>query len=82
MELPDSWQDWVIAIGQLIFFFALLPSIFSNDKPNRWSSLLTATTLSVFTYTFWTLGLFWGAFNSALVTIAWFVLFFQKRNKI
>jgi len=80
MELPLIWQDWVITIGQLLFFVALLPSVFSEDKPNRWSSLMTAIILATFAYTFWTLGLFWGAFTSTLVTLAWFVLFFQMRS--
>lgn len=78
MELPSTWQDWIIAIGQLLFFIALLPSVFSNDKPNRWSSLMTGSVLLVFTFTFWSLDLFFGAFSSALVSITWFILFFQK----
>jgi len=81
MELPAIWQDWVITIGQLLFFVALLPSIFSQDKPNRWSSLMTGLIMAVFAYTFLTLGLLWSASTSVLVSIAWFTLFFQKLKK-
>jgi hypothetical protein len=80
MELPTIWQDWVIAVGQLILFVALLPSIFSDDKPNNWSSLISALVIALFGFTFWTLGLLWSAFASVLASLAWFILFFQKQK--
>ncbi len=78
MELPTSWQDWVLAIGQIFFFLALLPSVFSNDKPSKYSSAPTALVLFLFSYTFYTLDLAWGASTSFLVGVIWTVLFFQK----
>jgi len=78
MELPATWQDWIIGVGQLFFFIALLPSVFSAHKPHRWSSLMTGIVLLVFAYTFWSLGLLWGAATSALVGFTWFLLFVQK----
>ena len=78
MELPTNWQDWVLALGQMMFFIALLPSVFSEDKPNIWSSLLSGITLVILAYTFWTLGLLWGAVMTSVGAGTWFVLFFQK----
>lgn len=78
MELPTMWQDWVLAIGQFIFAVALLPSVFSINKPHWASSLLTSSVLSVFSYTFWTLGLLWSTAMSALVAATWFVLLLQS----
>lgn len=72
------WQDVVIGAGDYIFFIALLPSIFSRDKPALSSSLLTGTILIVFAFTFTTLHLWNSAFGSLLVGIAWFVLAIQK----
>lgn len=77
MNLPKTWQDWVISVGQLLFFFALLPSVFSVNKPHWTSSLMTGTILLVFTYTFWTLGLRWGSVTSALVGGTWLLLWGQ-----
>lgn len=57
MQLPKTWQDWVIGVGQALFFVALLPSVFSADKPHWASSLLTGTILFAFAYTFRTLHL-------------------------
>ena len=75
---PELWQDWVLTLGQTVFIIALLPSVFSNDKPHKWSSLLNTLVLAIFAFTFWTLGLYWGAIMSALVAIIWAILFIQK----
>ena len=37
------WQDYVIAISQIFFVFALIPSIRTNNKP----ALLTSTTYAL-----------------------------------
>lgn len=81
MELPSTWQDWVISIGQLSFFFALLPSVFSSQKPHWASSLLTGLILLVFSFTFWSLQLTWGAITAGLVGFTWLVLLLQVLTK-
>lgn len=78
MILPETWQDWVLMIGNLIFFLALLPSIFSKDKPNVWTSGPTSAVLSAITVTYWSLGLKFGSVMLGLSALAWCVLFFQK----
>ncbi|MBI4120892.1 MAG: hypothetical protein HY457_01380 [Parcubacteria group bacterium] len=71
------WQDKVISIGQWLFFFALLPSIFSPEKPAFWSSILTATILMVFAFTFSTLKLRSATVSSVVVSVGWYVLAYQ-----
>jgi uncharacterized membrane protein YGL010W len=76
--LPEIWQDWVIMTGSLLFFFALLPSIFSDNKPSIWTSAMTATVLSAFTITYWTLDLTFGTITTGIATIGWWILLYQK----
>ncbi len=37
------WQETVLALGQIIFIIALLPSVFSKDKPEIWTSVITGS---------------------------------------
>ena len=72
------WQDIVLAVGSLIFAFALLPSVFSKHKPAVWTSLLTASVMAVFSVTYASLSLWYTASTSTLATTLWFVLAIQK----
>jgi len=78
MDIPSTWQDWVIMVGQLVFLVALLPSVFTADKPNRWSSLLTALVIVAFGVTYWTLDMYFSVASSAALGLVWFILFLQK----
>lgn len=82
MELPAIWQDWVMAIGQLVFLLALLPSIVGKDKPNVWTSFITASVSTIYIFTLWSLSLFWGAIMSALLSVTWLILAVQKIKQI
>lgn len=81
LELPQTWQDWVIAVGQLLFLIALFPSILSTNKPSWVTSGSTGLILTVFAATFWTLDLAYSAITAALVALGWYVLCFQKLNQ-
>ncbi|GEM_PF-552297 len=73
-----TWQDIVFSIGQWIFIVALIPLLFSKDKPALSSSLMTGTVLAVFAFTYSTLSL-WTASTSTILTAgAWFTLAIQK----
>lgn len=72
-----SWQDLVLLIGNFMFFLALVPSIMSDHKPSKWTSLPTAVVLSIFAFTYHSLGLVFGTCMVALSALAWWVLFFQ-----
>ncbi|MEX0916965.1 MAG: hypothetical protein WDZ90_00330 [Candidatus Paceibacterota bacterium] len=81
MELLSTWQDWVLAAGQLSFAVALVPSILSKHKPSAWTSALTALVLTTFVVVFFTLGLLYGAITSGVVAVCWYILLFQKLFK-
>jgi len=76
-----SWQDILLSIGQFVFAVALLPSVFSKDKPAVSTSLMTGTVLVAFAFTYSTLKLWSAATFAAVVGIIWLILFFQKYFK-
>ncbi|MFP4616740.1 MAG: hypothetical protein ACLFNR_01085 [Candidatus Paceibacterota bacterium] len=79
------WQDIVLSVGQWVFILALLPSIFSSEKPAILTSLITGLVLAVFAFTFYTLELLASAVSTACVSLTWAILVFQalkiRRNK-
>ncbi len=72
------WQDLVITIGQIIFSIALLPMVFSKDKPALVSSLVTGVVLIIFALTYITLSLWFAAGMTTITGIIWFILAYQK----
>jgi len=74
------WQDIVLAIGLYSLGFALFPSIFGKHKPARWSCLLSAVILIVFTFTFATLELWQTVYAEAFSALCWIILLFQRRE--
>ncbi|MBI4118366.1 MAG: hypothetical protein HY455_02445 [Parcubacteria group bacterium] len=77
-QKKSLWQDKVISIGQWLFLAALLPSVLGPDKPAFWSSMMTASILGVFAYTFWTLKLKNATISSVAVSVGWFILAYQQ----
>jgi len=74
------WQDIVISVGQWIFIIALMPSIFSQNKPDVKTSLITAIVLTVFGFTFLTLNLIIGGLSGLGTAFCWWILFVQKKG--
>jgi hypothetical protein len=73
-----SWQDYIIAVGNLIFAISLLPSILSQtDKPHLKTSLPTALVLFVFVVTLSTLRLWFSAVATAIAASLWLTLAVQ-----
>jgi len=75
-DLP--WQEVVFTVGGFMFFVALLPSIFFDNKPAFSTSLMTASFLSLFVVAFATLDLWWSAGAQALGALAWWILTIQS----
>lgn len=75
------WQDYVFAAGSLIFIVALVPSVIGEHKPEFWTSVLTSLVLLVFSITYWTLGLNFGAATTVLASNLWGVLALQVLEK-
>lgn len=71
-------QDIVFAVANVIFIAALLPSVFSDDKPAFWTSVMTGGVLSVISTTYATLGLWFAFASTAIAAILWFYLAYQK----
>ena len=74
-----TWQDIVIAVGQLLFVLALIPSLVTVLKPPRLTCALTGTVLLLFSGTFLSLGLWYSAATAFACGTCWLVLFFQDR---
>lgn len=72
------WQDTVIAICNLAFVPAMLPTILGNDKPALSTSVLNALIVSIIAFSLATLQL-WLAFTSAtVIAFIWAILAVQK----
>lgn len=72
------WQDTVIAICNLAFVPAMLPTILGKDKPALSTSVLNAIIVSIIAFALATLDL-WLAFSSAaIIALTWAVLAVQK----
>lgn len=74
------WQDIVPIVGNIIFTVALLPSIFSKQKPHRWSCALTAGVLIAYVFTFWSQTLWYWSLATVATATAWGVLLVQRRK--
>lgn len=73
-----QWQDSVLATGQFVVASALIPSIFSKDRPALATSLMFGTVLSVFAFTLATLKLWLSVIPMTITAILWFILAYQK----
>lgn len=73
------WQDAVLAISQIIFFFALFPTILSKkSKPSISTSIINTVVLLIVCYVNISLKLYGFAFGVFLVAVAWAILAVQK----
>lgn len=76
-----SWQDAVLAAGQVVFILALLPALLAaREKPPRSSCLVTAVTLFVCSFALGTLELWWSWGAMAVTGGCWLALYFQPRE--
>jgi hypothetical protein len=73
-----TWQDLVYSIGQWVFIVALLPSVFSKNKPAFVSSLTTGTVLLVYVFTMASLNLWVSSASTSITCLVWYILAFQK----
>jgi len=73
-------QDYIIGIGNVIFGIALIPSLLSDKKPSKWTSISTSSVLFVFCGTFISLDMGWSAIMSYINASFWAILFGQQLN--
>lgn len=72
------WQDTVIALCQLSFVPALIPTIRGAEKPALTTCIMNAVIVCAIAVTQATLGLWYSVSTSSLTVIAWIVLTVQK----
>ena len=73
-----QWQDLVLTIGSWILNFSLIPTIRGKQKPALTTSLLFVAILSVFVFTYLTLGFILTAISVLVGDICWVILAFQR----
>jgi hypothetical protein len=73
-----SWQDYVIAVAQICFVFAMIPSITSKDKPALSTSIMNVALVSTISICLLTLQLWLSAITALGVGICWLILAIQK----
>ena len=71
----------VITFGGIFFMIALLPTIFSDDKPSIWTSIPTAIILLSFSLVYYDLGLYSAAIISLLTSTLWYVIAIQTGER-
>lgn len=72
------WQDKVIAICQLLFFVAMLPTIFGKDKPPVTTSFMNVTLVAIITISMATLHLWLAVITGTTTATAWLIVGIQK----
>lgn len=75
------WQQTVLALGQVVFIIALLPSVFSKDKPEIWTSIITGTVALSIAITYTTMKLPIAALSAFFNFVFWSLLAYQKRSQ-
>jgi len=73
-----SWQDIVLAISIFVFNIALIPSVLGKSKPELSTSLVTTIFMTATVIVYASLSLWYATVMSAINTILWGILAFQK----
>jgi len=74
-------QDLVISVGSVGFSLALLPTVFSQNKPSWYTSLITSIILAAYIWSFATLGLTYSATTTTITCALWVILLYQKLRR-
>lgn len=72
------WQDYVIAIAQIGFIIALIPTLFTKDKPPVSTSFMNVIILAIITFCLFTLELYFSTVTASAIAITWAIVGFQK----
>lgn len=76
------WQQTILALGQVVFIIALLPSVFSSDKPEIWTSIITGSVALSIAITYTTMSLPIAAVSAFFNFVFWSILASQKYHQI
>lgn len=73
------WQDSVLALTQVVFAVALIPTILhSSKKPTLSTSLVNTCTILFVVIVYWTLGLLASTLGAAAIGIEWGIIAYQR----
>lgn len=75
-----KWQDIVIAVCQLSFLPAMMPTILGKDKPPLLTCVLNTIIVSIVVFCFVTLRLWFAAATGLTTGFVWLTLAIQKYN--
>lgn len=75
------WQDALLAVCSIVFTIALIPSIQGKNKPEVYTSTLTALVLLVMAICYMSLSLWFAVFAALLNCFAWVTLTLQKARQ-
>lgn len=75
-----KWQDIVIAVCQICFLPAMIPTIKGKNKPAFSTSALNAMLVLIITGCLFSLHLWFASATAAPVAVIWVVLAVQKYN--
>lgn len=75
------WQDALLAVCSIVFTIALIPSILGNNKPEVYTSTLTALVLLVMAICYISLSLWFAVFAALFNCFAWVTLALQKSRQ-
>ena len=76
--MGSSWQDMVIAGGQLVLVLSLWPMVRAREKPPFLTIILNVVVVYMFAFTFSTLLLWFAMASSVAGATVWLVLAIQK----
>jgi hypothetical protein len=71
------WQDYVIAVAQIGFIIALVPTLRSKDKPPKATSFMTVALLTIIAFCLLTLDLYFSAITAFAIAITWAIVGIQ-----
>ena len=74
------WQDIVIAIAQVCFILALIPTMTSKDKPPLITCVMNVILVVIISFCLFTLHLWLGGVTAVAIGVTWAFIAFQKFN--
>jgi hypothetical protein len=69
-----SWQDIVFTAGSWVLIIALLPTVFSKNKPTSATSFMYGTILLIFTFTYLSLALWFTTLSTGITALIWYII--------
>ena len=75
-----DWEDWLLALTQVGFALALLPTLLGPEKPAMITCLSTSVILQLCAWVYRRRELWWSAACCATVALEWILMYLQQVN--